>query len=171
MYNLAIAPGLLFATREIETRQQAFISAAIAAVAIMIPALLFHISFAVGYPEVLDKPLPNYWMIEQYAPEWLLVLFIIALFGTLIETGVGLVQSLIERIPATNDDANQKPLLRGVIAFSTVSLAALLGTLGIVDLIGKGYTLMSYGFALVYVIPVCTIGAYKIFRNKHKPHT
>ncbi|PMG48940.1 hypothetical protein [Shewanella sp. 10N.286.52.B9] len=164
MYNLAIAPGLLFSTRDIVTRQQAFVSAAIAAVAIMIPALLFHLSYSVGYPDVLDKPLPNYWMIQQFAPDWLLMLFIIALFGTLIETGVGLVQSVIERTPATSDEANAKPWLRALIAFGTVSLAALLGTIGIVDLIGKGYSLMSYGFACVYVLPICTLGVYKVVK-------
>lgn len=166
MYNLAIAPGLLFATRAIETRRQAFLSAAIASVAILVPALLFHVSYTVGYPQVLDEALPNYWMINRFAPDWLLIIFVLALFGTLIETGVGLVQSLVERLPKDKTDGEEVAMWkRAVISLSTVSLAAVLGTLGIVSLIGKGYTVMSYGFALVYVIPVCTLGIYK-FINK-----
>jgi len=162
IYNLAVAPGLLFAIRDIETRFQAFMSAGITALAILIPAILFHLSYTLGYPAVLSEPLPNYWMISQFAPDWLLLLFILALFGTLVETGVGLVQSVIERLPAASDEERKWP--RAAIALVTVSLAALLGTLGIVDLIGKGYTLMSYGFAIVYVIPVCTLGVYKFLR-------
>ncbi len=170
MYNLAVAPGLLFATRAIETRRQAFLSAVFTSIAILIPAVLFHFSYTVGYPQVLEQALPNYWMINHFAPDWLLIVFVVALFGTLIETGVGLVQSLLERLPkGASEKGEGKMWLRATVALSTVSLAALLGTVGIIELIVKGYTFMSYGFALVYVIPVCTLGVYKFTRQEALP--
>ena len=88
-------------------------------------------SYSVGYPDVLDQPLPNYWMIHKFAPDWLLLLFIVALLGTLIETGVGLVQSVIERLSpedeSSDSEAGKTNLRSGVIAVVMVSLAAVAG--------------------------------------------
>lgn len=171
LYNLAIAPGLLFTTRHIKTRAQAFSVAAITAIAILIPALLFHLSYTIGSAQVLGEPLPNYWMIKNYGPDWLLLLFIMALLGTLIETGVGLVQSVIERLssgPSTGKQLGKT--VRAAIALISVSLAAMLGSLGIIELISKGYSLMSYGFALVYVLPILSIGVYRLWTHKRQQH-
>ena len=75
MYNLAIAPVLLFSTRAIQTRREAVLAGIITGVAVMVPAVLFHISYAAGYPEVLEQPVPNYWMMSEYATPLLLIVF------------------------------------------------------------------------------------------------
>ncbi len=165
MYNVAIAPVLLFTTRAISTRREALVSGALAAILVMLPAALFHLSYAVGYPEVLDQPVPNYWMIDRYAPDWLLVAFLVALFGTLVQTGAGLVHGFIERLeavlmPDTDDGMGHLP--RAAIAVTALGASGLLGSLGIVALIGKGYTALAVGFALVYVVPLLTLGLYRL---------
>jgi len=167
MYNLAIAPVLLFSTRAIQTRREALLAGAIAGVAVMIPAVLFHISYAAGYPQVLEQPVPNYWMMSQYSSALLLMVFLVALLGTLVETGAGLVQGLIERIEmvvkAENDTLSQPA--RAVIAVITLVFGALVGSLGIVALVAKGYSALSVGFALVYIIPICSLGVVKIIKS------
>ena len=55
---------------------------------------------------------------------------------------------------------------RSAIAAATLGVSGLLGLIGIVDLIGRGYSLMAVGFALVYVIPVCTIGVWRLGRHQ-----
>lgn len=168
MYNVAIAPVLLFSTRAISTRREALLSGLLTAVMVMVPALMFHASYAVGYPAVLDQAVPNYWMIESHAPHWLLVAFLVALFGTLVETGAGLVHGFIERIEAVlkpGEDDGLGHLPRAAIAVAALGASGLLGSVGIIALIGQGYSALAVGFALVYVLPVLTIGVYKIMRE------
>jgi uncharacterized membrane protein YkvI len=54
---------------------------------------------------------------------------------------------------------------RAAIAVFTLTLGGLLGSLGIVSLVAKGYSALSLGFALVYIIPVCTLGVAKIVKS------
>ena len=165
MYNLAIAPVLLFSTRAIETRSQAVVSGLVAALMVISPAVLFHLSYSAGLPDVLEQAVPNYWMIDRFGPPFLMTVFIIALIGTLVETGVGLVHGLVERIEAVvkpGQDDGLARLPRAAIAVAALSIAAALGSLGIITLIARGYSLLAVGFALVYVLPVCTIGVMRI---------
>lgn len=168
MYNVAVAPVLLFTTRSITTRTEALLSGTLTAVLVMVPALLFHASYAVGYPAVLDQAVPNYWMIDQFAPDWMLVAFLAALFGTLVETGAGLVHGFIERIEAVlkpGQDGALGHLPRAAIAVVALGTSGLLGSLGIMSLIAQGYSALAVGFALVYVLPLLTVGVYRIVRG------
>lgn len=36
---------------------------------------------------------------------------------------------------------------------------------GIIALIEKGYTALSYGFMLLYMLPIITVGVYKILKK------
>jgi len=168
MYNLAIAPVLLFSTRAIQTRREAVLAGIFTGVAVMVPAVLFHISYAAGYPEVLEQAVPNYWMMSQYTSPLLLGVFLVALLGTLVETGAGLVQGLIERIeavvtPGEGDELGQPA--RATIAVVTLVIGGLMGSLGIVALVAQGYSALSVGFALVYIIPICTLGVFKVIKS------
>lgn len=167
LYNVAIAPVLLFTVKPLQSRAHVIGAGTVAAVLVMLPAVAFHLSYAVDLPAAVAAPLPNYLMIERFAPDWLLVLFLVALMGTLIETGAGMVQGVVERITnawgagsAGDMDASQQ-LSRGrrsLIAFGAVGCSAILGSFGIVALIGRGYSVMAIGFALVYVLPLLLVG-------------
>ena len=166
MYNVSAAPVLLFATRAIASRREAIAAGLITGFAVMVPATLFHLSYAVGYPEVVQKDVPNYWMISEYGSPLLLGAFMIALLGTLVETGAGLVQGLLERIEAVlapGEDESLSHPARLSIAVVALGFGGLMGTLGIVSLIAKGYSALSVGFALVYIIPICTLGLYQLY--------
>ena len=168
MYNLAIAPVLLFSAHAIRSRSEAILAGLLTGTVVMVPAVLFHVSYAVGYPAVLEEPVPNYWMMSQYTTPLLLGTFLVALLGTLVETGAGLVQGLIERIEAVvkpGEDGTLSHPARAAIALVTLCLGGLLGSLGIVSLVAKGYSALSVGFALVYILPVCTLGVVKILKS------
>lgn len=168
LYNLAVAPVLLYSTRAISSRREAIQVGFITGVAVMVPAVLFHLSYAAGYPEVLDQAVPNYWMMSNFTSPLLLLVFLAALLGTLVETGAGLVQGMIERIEVvlqakTGRALGQLP--RATIALVALCLGGVLGMFGIVALVASGYSALSVGFALVYIIPVCTVGVIKIVKN------
>lgn len=178
MYNVAIAPVLLFTTRGLSSRGQAIGAGLVAALLVMLPALAFHVSYAVDYPAVLEASLPNYAMIEGFAPQWLLVLFLIALVGTLIETGAGLVQGVVERVAQAlaGSDKNEQTKrdataqlsapFRGGIAVVALGISGALSSVGIVALIAKGYSLMAIGFGLVYVLPLLLVTARSLKREQ-----
>lgn len=174
MYNLSIVPAVLFAARDIETRQEALTSGCAAALICIIPAVLFHISFAAGYPDVLDQEIPAYWMIERLELPFLLALYAVAIFGTFVETGAGYVQGINERIDAylkEQEATTMSSLTRAAVAVGGILVSAGLATLGIIELIASGYGTIAWGFFAVYVIPVLTYGIYKIATHlpKHVP--
>lgn len=167
LYNIAAAPLLLYVCREFETRKQALTSGVIAAAIAMLPALLFQIAFFAAYPAILEQAIPVYWLMGQLGMAVLLILYSVMLFGTFIETGAGILQGINERIDAWLIEKRDKGLSRGLhatIAVAAIIVSALISLWGITSLIAKGYGTMSYGFLLVYVLPLITIGAYRIFR-------
>lgn len=44
-------------------------------------------------------------------------------------------------------------------------MALLFAKIGIIDLIGKGYSLIAYGFIIVYLIPLILVGTYKVVKH------
>ena len=57
---------------------------------------------------------------------------------------------------------------RGIIAVVTLILALLCSRIGVVDLIGAGYTYLAYGFIIFYLLPTLIIGGYKVIKYKEK---
>lgn len=168
LYNIAVAPLLLYVCREFETRKQAMTSGVIAAAIAMVPALFFQIAFFAAYPDILEQAIPVYWMMGQLGMSFLLVLYSVMLFGTFIETGAGMLQGINERIDAWLIEKRGTGLSRGLhasIAVAAILVSALISLWGITSLIAKGYSTMSFGFLLVYVLPLVTIGAYRIFKK------
>lgn len=168
LYNMAIAPLILYVCREFETRRQALTSGVIAAVIAMLPAFLFQVAFFAFYPGILDQAIPVYWMMGQLGMVVLLVMYSVMLFGTFIETGAGMLQGINERIDAWLIEKRGKGLSRGMhagIAVTAIVVSALISLWGITALIGKGYVVMSYGFMLVYVLPLLTVGVFRIFKS------
>lgn len=164
-YNCTTIPALLFSTQAIRYRREAVGAAIIAALLAIAPGFLFHLSFLIGYPEILDKPLPSYWLIGQLDIKYLLNVYIFILFVTLVQSGVGLLQGLIERMDGWSVEKTGKQLTarsHALIAIVTILLAAVLSAIGIIDLISKGYRAIAIGLFLVYLLPICTIGVYRI---------
>ena len=168
MYNLAVVPAILFAARDINTRQEAMGSGLAGALICLIPGLLFHISFSGAYPEILQEEIPLYGMIDRLGAELLLLAYILVLLGTFIETGAGYVQGINERIDTYFEEANRPPLgkvWRASLGIVGILVSAGLATAGIVALIAQGYGAISWGFLAVYVAPLLTIGILKIRRS------
>ena len=172
LYNASGIPIVLYAARAIETRSQAVASGVIGAFIAMIPGILFHISFTGAYPGILQEAMPVYAMFESLALPLLQAAYILVLFGTFIETGAGDIQGLIERLDSWWLERRGKPLGRvqhAVFAAGTLIIASVLANFGIVDLIAEGYGNLAWGFLLVYLIPLFTVGIYRLTRSQYLP--
>ena len=168
LYNVAITPIILYAARDIETSREAVGAGMLAAVIGMVPALLFHITFLARYPAVVEQELPAYWIISDVGFVYLMPVYIVMLFGTFIETGAGFIQGLIERLDAWSIRARGRPLERlthGAIAGACLIVSLSLATLGIIRLIAQGYGSMAWVVLAIYVVPLLTVGSYRIFRK------
>lgn len=165
LYNVGVAPAILYATGHLETRRQALGAGIVAGLLGVLPALAFHLVFMADFPEIIDKPLPVYWMLQQLDFAWLLVIYVIVLFGTIAQTGVGMLQGLNERLDAWWNERHGHVLssrTHSFLAVGAVLASLLLANVGIVGLVAKGYGSLAWFVLVIYVVPVLTLGAFKL---------
>ncbi len=170
-YNLAIVPGLLFAVRRIDTRREAVCAGLLAGPVAIVPGLLFYLAMAGQYPEILDRAVPANALLETLGMRWFQLTFQLALFGTLIETGAGMIHAVNERVAAVRarTGARMPARLRTGIGVGLLAAGAGVAQFGLIDLIARGYGTMTWIFLAVYVAPVLTVGAWKLARGGSNP--
>ncbi|MCB1686100.1 MAG: hypothetical protein KDI31_16505, partial [Pseudomonadales bacterium] len=164
-YNVSGIPIILYSARAIESRNQAISAGLIGGLVAMIPAMLFHLSFAGAYPGILDQALPVYSIFAELSLPVLQTAYLVVLFGTFIETGAGNIQGFIERLDTWWRERRGVVLGRGhhaVIAGTILLLSGTLSSVGIVDLIASGYGTLAWGFLFVYLLPLFTVGLWRL---------
>jgi len=166
-YNLANVIGVIFCVKHIETRKEAISAGIIGGIIGIIPAILLHISLSAYFPEILEAEIPSALALKNTGITALSITFQIVLFGTLIETGVALMHAFNERVFSSDiiSDKKRSAYLRPLITVSFILFAIALSSFGIIDLIAKGYGMISWGFLLVFLLPLATIGLYKIIKS------
>jgi uncharacterized membrane protein YkvI len=168
LYNVTAVPMMLYATRDIKTRPQAVISGCIAAVLAMSLGVLFHLSFAAAPGLILKQDLPTHWMINSLGIPVLMTVYIVILFGAMIKTCAGIMQGVNERVDQWAVRRRGRPLSRihhGLIAGFVILASGALSNFGIVTLIARGYGSMAWAVLLIFVIPLMTVGLYRVTRK------
>lgn len=167
-YNLGIIPAVLFTTRHITTRKEAIGAGLIAGLIGIIPAVLLFIGMTAFYPEILTVGVPTVHILTAIGSPLLQILFQITLFGTLIETGTGFIFAVTERIGNVYTEQNkaEPSWITKVVTITLLVLGVLITQFGLTGLIAKGYGTITWGFLVFYVIPIMTIGLYKVFKAK-----
>jgi uncharacterized membrane protein YkvI len=167
LYNMCVIPAVLFCIKNFETRREAFTGGVIAAIVGILPGFLFYIAILGQYPEVVAEEIPAVFVIQKTGLFALLVVFLIMLVGTLIETGTGFIHAVNERIQSAFQARNKlfPDWQRPVIAVAMLLVSLGLSTFGIIDLIAKGYGLISWGIFVIYFVPLMTVGMRKILRK------
>lgn len=166
-YNLAIIPTILFCLRHISTRQEAVVGGLLGGVLAILPGILFYFVLVGFYPEIINEAVPINYILAAMGIPFFQLLFQIVIFGTFIETGTALLHALNERISITYEEKSRlMPVyLRPTVAVVTMLIAVFVSDrIGLIDLIAKGYVLLTYLFLAVFVIPLFTIGLYKIIK-------
>jgi uncharacterized membrane protein YkvI len=171
-YNVALIPALLFATRHLKTRRDAITAGLLAGPLGMIPAILFFTVMAGFYPEIADRPVPANAVLEALGSRTFQIIFQVVLFGTLIETGTGMIHGLNERIGHAVRDTGRTlaPWVRPAVATVLLVLGAFLARFGLIDLIARGYGTLTWAFWLVYLLPLFTLGLWRLSRPESHAH-
>ncbi len=167
LYNLGVIPAILFAVQYIETRKQAVISGILASVIGIVPGFLFYLVMAGLYPDVLPAEVPAQYVLGVIGITFLLGAWMIVLFGTLIETGTGMIHAINERVNSYLMDkrgTELSPAMRAGMAVIVLVAGLSISTFGLVPLIAKGYGTMSWGFFALHVVPLFTIGILRILK-------
>ncbi len=166
-YNLAVIPAVLFCTRHMKTRKEAVTAGILAGPIAIIPGFLFYMTMVGHYPEILDSTVPANYLLEMIGSRGFQLVFQVVLFGTLVETGTGLIHAVNERIANVygEKNASMPKLLRPATALILLVLGTLLAQFGLIDLIARGYGTLTWLFLAIFVIPVLTRGVWKIWKH------
>jgi len=169
-YNLGTVPALLYTVRQCHNRREAVVSGLLAGVIGIIPAGMLLLTMGTMMEACLTAEVPITAVFQALDMNWLFWLFEIVLFGTLIETGTGFIKALDDRIEnSIAASGKHVPLwVRPSVAIGSVVLGILVSTFGLVDLIEQGYGTITWGFFLLFVVPMLTTGVYKIARHGKK---
>lgn len=172
-YNLVVFPAVFFALHRQATRTETVVAGILAGLLMTIPFALTYLALMAFYPaeNVMGAGVPWLPMLEEIGGGWLVVLYGIVVGWTLIETSVGLIHAVIDRIDKNIEDVqvamfgNLEGLSRmqsGALGMCILVGALLLAQVGIIPLIAQGYTMMAYFFLALFALPLLTIGLYRI---------
>jgi uncharacterized membrane protein YkvI len=94
------------------------------------------------------------------------IVFQICLFGTLIETGTGMIHGVNERLAVTFQEKGKKlpTMMRPVIAVTLLVIGALLAQFGLIGLIARGYGTLTWIFLVVVLLPLLTWGVWQLIQ-------
>lgn len=166
-YNLAVLPAVLFAVRGQSSRREAVGSGLMAGAIAVVPAVLFFVAMMSLYPEIGAAPVPASTLMAALEMPVLGLLFQIVVFGTFVETGTALLHAVNERLDARFSEVGREmpQYARPVVAIGILAVAIVAGTyFGIIDLIASGYGLLTLVFIAVLVVPLLTIGVWRVLK-------
>lgn len=166
-YNLAVIPAVLFCTRHMQSRKEAITAGLLAGPIAIVPGFLFYMTMVGQYPSILGSTVPANYILELIGSRGFQLVFQVVLFGTLVETGTGLIHAVNERVAKVFDERNASMpvFLRPVTAVVLLITGALLAQFGLIGLIARGYGTLTWMFLVIFVIPVLTLGLWKIWRH------
>lgn len=167
-YNMGIIPAVLFCLNHIETRREAMCAGLLGGLIGILPGFLFYLAIVGHYPGALPQEVPAFFMLQKIGSPLLLISFLIVLFGTLVETGTGFIHAVNQRLQARlRAEGKEFPRwLRPLVAVFLLLCGLGISTFGLVALIAKGYGSLSWAVLVVFLIPLMTVGLYKILKSR-----
>jgi uncharacterized membrane protein YkvI len=161
-YNLVTAPALLFCARYQMRRRESLIAGGLAGPVAILPGMLFFVTMLARYPEIAAAPVPLQVLLDALNMPVLAVFMQIAIFGTLVQTGIGVLHGFNERLVGQGGEKGvirDSRTMRVLISLGLCVIAIALATrIGLIDLIAKGYGYLSWVILAIYVVPVLIMG-------------
>lgn len=168
IYNSALVPVLLYSVRGVNSQRTALAAGLLAGIFGALPALLIHLIFSPQLERIIDMSVPTLGALKLLDFGAAVPVFYVVLFGTVVLTAVGVLQGLAERIDGWRVEgglAVMGPINRAAICSMVVLASVALAQFGIVALVAKGYGALSWGFFLVFTVPLLTLGISRVARR------
>lgn len=170
-YNVIGAVVVLPVVRHLTSRRDAVIAGLACGPIAMIPAALFFVCMSADYPGIGRATLPSDVLLRQLDLPAFRVLFQLMIFAALLESGTGMVHAVNARLAHTWLRWRGGPMPQAVRLAAAFSLLVgsifVAGRFGLVTLIAKGYTLIGWTFLAIYVLPLLTLGLWRLRRRTH----
>jgi uncharacterized membrane protein YkvI len=168
-YNIVGAVIVLPMARHFTSRRDAVVAGLLSGPLAMIPGLLFFLCMLAWYPGIGAEALPSDFILRQLQLPVFHLLFQLMIFGALLESGTAAVHACNERI-AQGWLRRRGTALANTHRFA-ISAVLLVGSMliadriGLVALIAKGYRGLAYLFLVVYILPLLTVGVWRLRRR------
>jgi uncharacterized membrane protein YkvI len=165
-YNIMVMPALLFCARHQIRRREALVAGALAGPIAILPGAVFFVAMLAQYPQILNAAIPLQTLLHALDVPWLTVGMQVAIFGTLLQTGIGVLHGFNERLLGARADSGAISIRRVRVTTSVALalVAMLLATrIGLIDLIAKGYGFLAWVIIAIYAMPLLTVGVWRIF--------
>ncbi|MUV13405.1 YkvI family membrane protein [Noviluteimonas gilva] len=172
-YNIVGAVMVLPLARHFLTKRDAVVAGVIAGPLAMLPGLLFFVCMIAWYPSIGAEALPSDFMLRQLNMPVFHVLFQAMIFSALLESGAACVHAANERIAATW--RTQRGVELSNVARFSIATVLLVGSIfiaarfGLVELIASGYRGLAWLFLVVYVLPLLTVGVWRLRNRAPRP--
>lgn len=189
-YNLVAFPAVLFTLGRQTSRRQTLVAALVAGLMMTLPFALTWLCLMAFYPspEVMDAAVPWLPMLDAVGGGAVVAVFGVVMGWTLLETSVGLIHALLDRIdedlkssdveipgpgsPPAGEGAGAGTAARGglsrlqsgLLGAGILVAAAALSRVGIIALVARGYTFMGYLFIALFGVPLLTVGLWRVLR-------
>lgn len=167
-YNIVGAIVILPMVRHFLSRRDAVVAGVLAGPLAILPAIAFFACMAAWMPQIAAEPLPSDYMLRQLGQPLFHIVFQAMIFSALVESGVGAVHAINERVAGAWRERRERPMPRRVRV--AIAAALLVGSIfiadhfGLVALIANGYRALAWTLLVLYVVPLLTIGAWKLRR-------
>ncbi len=172
-YNIVGAVMVLPLARHFLTRRDAVVAGVLAGPLAMLPGLLFFACMIAWYPAIGAEALPSDFMLRQLDMPAFHLLFQVMIFSALLESGAACVHAANERVAAAWRTRRATDLPHA--GRFSIAAALLVGSIfiaarfGLVDLIARGYRALAWLFLAVYVLPLLTVGVWRLRRPPPQP--
>jgi uncharacterized membrane protein YkvI len=164
-YNVVGAVTILPVLRHLTSNRDAVIAGLLCGPLAMLPAVVFFLGMTAFYPGIAAIELPSDYMLTRLDAPVLHLTFQVMIFFALLESGTGIVHSVNERVGAviTARGGTFTPQLRLTCAALLLAFSVFVaGRFGLVALIASGYRALSYALIAVFVLPLLTVGIWRV---------
>jgi len=169
-YNAVGAIVILPVLRHLRSNRDAALAGLLAGPIAMIPAIFFFACMIAWYPVIGVEVLPYEFMLRQVGVPLLYGAFQLVIFLAILDTGVGVVHAFNERV--SNFLVERRG--RGITPSGRLLIAAVLlvgsvfvaDRFGLVALIAKGYRALAWIVFAVFVLPLLTVGVWRLLRQR-----
>ena len=168
-YNVVGAVIILPVTRHLTSNRDAVIAGLLAGPLAMLPALLFFVTMVGFMPGIAGEVLPSDYLLSRLGQPAFHLLFQLMIFCALLESGTGAVHAINERIAGVWRHGHGRTpgrLARGGIALALLVVCMVIANrIGLVALIATGYRALAYLILALYVVPLLTLGVWRLWRG------
>lgn len=173
-YNIVAAVMILPVLRHLGSTRNALIAGTIAGPLAMLPALAFLLAMFAFYPAIISETLPSDYILLQLKSPMFRIAFNLMVFGALLESGVGVIHALNERAVGWHGhrfpDRAPPTWMRAALSVAVlIACMFVASTIGLVDLIASGYRLIAWAFIATFIIPLITLGTWRLVRGDLRP--